>query len=307
MNSMGTLYCPLQDTLTRWRRLHFVTKCNNAVLRGCIKTHISGSELAGRQAPARAITPTHDSASYSWTGTSSLPSKPAVFHPARTGRQCAGQGDGPLPLARDRAAVLASERENLQAVVPVVADEELFACHYHLTRIIEQQQTKPVAGLQRLGVEGDDLVQLEIALIAKYAEEQPAGREDRGVDIFVRIFVVRDLGSGVSEAAESLLTECGRVKELLASGDTANIANVARKLEAGAAAHVASEDAHRGSRPHYQLIAARYHRRAQRDFVEEILRKVERHLSQATPALAGCLPAVRPLRAHRGRRAVLQL
>ena len=62
-----------------------------------------------------------------------------------------------------------------------------------------------MARLQRLGVEGDDLVQREIALIGEYAEEQPVGREDRGVDVFVLIFVVSDLGAVVGEAAESVL------------------------------------------------------------------------------------------------------
>merc|ERR1711935_129024 len=39
----------------------------------------------------------------------------AVLHDAKA--------RGPLPLARDRAAVLASERKDLQAIVPHVADE----------------------------------------------------------------------------------------------------------------------------------------------------------------------------------------
>eukprot|EP00964_Phaeocystis_antarctica_P038456 scaffold21994_cov71-Phaeocystis_antarctica.AAC.6 len=188
---------------------------------------------------------------------------------------------GLLPLARDRAAVLAGERKDLYAVVHVVADEELLAYHRHLTRM-------------RLGVEGDDLVLLRI-VIGEYAKEQPAGREDWGVDVFVWIFVVRDFGSGVSEAADSLLTECGRVKELLAGGD---IAITGRQLEAGAAAHVTSKDAHRGSRSHYQFVAARCHRHADRALAEQIPREVERHSCQAAPALARCLPAVRPPRAH---------
>jgi hypothetical protein len=74
---------------------------------------------------------------------------------------------------------------------------------------------------------------------------------------FSVIFVTRDLGSGVSEAAESVA--CGHVKELLAGGE---IAIAARHFEAGAAAHVASKDAHPGASLYYKFVAARYHRHA---------------------------------------------
>ena len=57
------------------------------------------------------------------------------------------------------------------------------------------------------------------------------------------------------------------------------------------------------------LVAARYHRHVEEmAYAEQILvREVERHFSQAAPALTGGLPALRPPRAHRGRRTVLQL
>ena len=59
--------------------------------------------------------------------------------------------------------------------------------------------------------------------------------------------------------------------------------------------------------PEYQLVAATCHRHVERACAEQIPREVERHPCQAAPALAGCLRAVRPPRAHGGRRAVRQL
>ena len=56
------------------------------------------------------------------------------------------------------------------------------------------------------------------------------------------------------------------------------------------------------------LVAARYHRHVHSSGDQLLgLREIERHSSKAAPALAGGLPALRPPRAHRGRRAVLQL
>eukprot|EP00964_Phaeocystis_antarctica_P012806 scaffold7026_cov65-Phaeocystis_antarctica.AAC.5 len=219
----------------------------------------------------------------------------AVLHEA--------QRYGPLPLARDRAAVLASEREDLQPVVALVAHKQLLAYHRHPTSTIEQRQPKLVARLQRQGVERDDLVMRIVIVIDEHAEEHPAGREDRADDDLLMIFGACNLCSGVSEAAD-LVVRLSHIKELL-TGDEKAMGG--RQIETGAAAHVASISVHCGVRPHYQLVAARFHRHFQRDFAEQILRKVERHLSQAAPALARCLPAVRPLRAHRARRATLQL
>eukprot|EP00964_Phaeocystis_antarctica_P006799 scaffold3677_cov58-Phaeocystis_antarctica.AAC.2 len=211
-------------------------------------------------------------------------------------------GDGPLPVARDRAAVLASEGEDLQAVVVLVADEYLLVYHHQPARMVEQRQTKPVARLHRLGVKGDDLVLLGIVIVGEYAEE-PTGRKDRGVDVFIWICVGHDHGAVVGEAGYATVRPI-HIKELLAGG---NVAKADRQLEAGAAAHVATKNVHRGAGAHYQLVAVRYHSYVKQSCAEQVLREVERHLSQATPALARCLPAVRPLRAHGGRRAILQL
>jgi hypothetical protein len=82
--------------------------------------------------------------------------------------------------------VLASEREDLYAVVAVVTDEHLVAYHRHPTSTFEQRQTKPVPRLQRLGVEGDDLVRLVVKLIGKDAKEQPIWPEHRAGDAFLR-------------------------------------------------------------------------------------------------------------------------
>eukprot|EP00964_Phaeocystis_antarctica_P163415 scaffold139534_cov109-Phaeocystis_antarctica.AAC.1 len=60
-----------------------------------------------------------------------------------------------------------------------------------------------------------------------------------------------DHGAVVSVTAD-LVVRPSRIKELLAGGD---IARAVRHLEAAAAAHVASEGAHREVRPHYQLVA----------------------------------------------------
>eukprot|EP00964_Phaeocystis_antarctica_P136276 scaffold100706_cov70-Phaeocystis_antarctica.AAC.2 len=146
-----------------------------------------------------------------------------------------------------------------------------------------ERRCSPATILQRLGVEGDDLVLSEIDTIAEHNKEQPAGREDRGVDRSILICVGRDHGAVVSEAVD-LVVRPSRIKELLAGGD---IASAARQLEAATAAHVAREGAH--------------------PCAKQIPRKVERHSCQAAPALAGCFPAVRPSRAHGGRRAVRQL
>eukprot|EP00964_Phaeocystis_antarctica_P129608 scaffold93457_cov63-Phaeocystis_antarctica.AAC.1 len=56
--------------------------------------------------------------------------------------------------------------------------------------------------LQRLGVEGDNLVLPGIVIIAEHNKEQPTGRADRGVDRSILIFVGRDHGAVVSEAAD---------------------------------------------------------------------------------------------------------
>ena len=56
---------------------------------------------------------------------------------------------------------------------------------------------------------------------------------------FLLIFVTRDLGAVVGEAAESVV--CDHVRELLAGGE---IAIAGRHFKAGTAAHVASKDAH---------------------------------------------------------------
>ena len=60
----------------------------------------------------------------------------------------------------------------------------------------------PVTRLQRLGVEGDDLVLRGVVAIEEVTEEQPTGPEHREGDALVRIFVLRDLGAVVSEAAD---------------------------------------------------------------------------------------------------------
>eukprot|EP00964_Phaeocystis_antarctica_P096494 scaffold62767_cov64-Phaeocystis_antarctica.AAC.1 len=179
----------------------------------------------------------------------------------------------------------------------------LLAYHHHPARTADQRQPKSVARLQRLGVEGDDLVLRIVIQIGEYAEEQPTGHKRRAGDAPVLLFVARDLGSGVSEAAD-LSFGVSHIEELLAG---ANEAEVVRNLEAGTAAHVASKDAHRGSRAHHQLVATRYHRKAEHLCAEQILREVERHSCQAAPALASSLPAACPPRAHGGHRAILQL
>ena len=54
---------------------------------------------------------------------------------------------GQPPLTRDRAAVLPGEREDLQAVVPDVADVQLVPNHSQLLCTIEQPQPEAVAKL----------------------------------------------------------------------------------------------------------------------------------------------------------------
>ena len=65
---------------------------------------------------------------------------------------------GQPPLTRDRAAVLPGEREDLQAVVPDVADVQLVPNHSQLLCTIEQPQPEAVAKLSRLRIQGDDLI-----------------------------------------------------------------------------------------------------------------------------------------------------
>eukprot|EP00964_Phaeocystis_antarctica_P068852 scaffold41746_cov67-Phaeocystis_antarctica.AAC.6 len=83
--------------------------------------------------------------------------------------------------------------------------------------------------------------------------------------------------------------------------------------EAGRCAQAAIEDVYCGARSHHQLlIVARNHRHrqgpeGQEGPGEQLLWKVERHSRQAAAALAGSLPALRPQRAHGGRRTILQL
>eukprot|EP00964_Phaeocystis_antarctica_P038452 scaffold21994_cov71-Phaeocystis_antarctica.AAC.2 len=136
--------------------------------------------------------------------------------------------------------------------------------------------------------------------------DSPNRRGGRAQDHLLRIFVARDLGAVVSEAAD-LTVGVSHIKELLAYGD---IAIDGRKLEAAEDGHVASKNAYRGARPYYQLVAARYQAKRSEcteHIEQQIPREVESHSCQAPPALARCLPAVRPPRAHRGHCTVRQL
>eukprot|EP00964_Phaeocystis_antarctica_P156343 scaffold125943_cov60-Phaeocystis_antarctica.AAC.4 len=215
----------------------------------------------------------------------------AVLHDAKARR--------PLPLARDRAAVLASERKDLQAIVLHVADEQLLAYHRQPTRIIEQRLPEPVARLQRVGVEGDYFVLVIIGVVlfigvrlfVAHAEEKAARRAHGAVScITVWVLVACDLGAVVSEP-QMERTESSGIDRLLVGGYGGQSV-VAGK--ASARAHVAIEDAYRVAGAHHQLlIGARDHRHVIQVY-EQLRRKVERHSRQAAAALAGSLPALRP-------------
>eukprot|EP00964_Phaeocystis_antarctica_P035509 scaffold20281_cov48-Phaeocystis_antarctica.AAC.3 len=167
-------------------------------------------------------------------GTSSLPSKQqrsplAVLDDAKA--------RGPLPLARDRAAVLASERKDLQAVVQLVTDEQLLTDHRQPTRAIEQRLPKPVAKLHRVGVEGDDLVPrlmlLELIPIVSlvyvvdnvHAEEKPTGREHGAVSVIIKTIRVLayivgcQLNAVVSEPLMLSIVNRADVNRLLVGDD----------------------------------------------------------------------------------------
>eukprot|EP00964_Phaeocystis_antarctica_P134525 scaffold98808_cov69-Phaeocystis_antarctica.AAC.13 len=125
-----------------------------------------------------------------------------------------------------------------------------------------------------------------------------------------------DRSAVVGEAGHSDVT-IHQVNELLVGYDGSNRYGA---MEAGHGAQVASEDAHLMlpvtlpvTCHHQLLIVARDHRQVQVSraaiwlWLEQVLRKVERHSCQVAPDLVSCLPTVSPLRAHGGCRAILQL
>ena len=77
--------------------------------------------------------------------------------------------------------------------------------------------------------------------------------------------------------------------------------------EAGHRAQAAIEDVYRVAGTHHQPLIVAWDHCHVLQVYEQLLGKVERHSRQAAAALAGSLPALRPQRAHRGRRTVLQL
>eukprot|EP00964_Phaeocystis_antarctica_P147435 scaffold114032_cov72-Phaeocystis_antarctica.AAC.2 len=172
---------------------------------------------------------------------------------------------GLLPLARDRAAMLASEREDFQAVhsqpgkVSAI-HKQLLAYNRQPKYIIERQQ-KPVAKLHRLSVERENFVRRVLIALrsspileSAHAEEKPAGCEHWCVSMKSNwVLVGCDLSASMSEAGDAspvvTIPPYMDVHELLVGGDPADERLVEAEPRHGiqVAIHDAPARRHQGS------------------------------------------------------------
>ena len=83
--------------------------------------------------------------------------------------------------------MLPGEREDLQAVVVSVTDVELVPDHSQLLRIVQQPSPETVAKLQRLRVQGDDLIPGGFAVQVYHAKEKPDGGGEHWINEVVAL------------------------------------------------------------------------------------------------------------------------
>eukprot|EP00964_Phaeocystis_antarctica_P097605 scaffold63694_cov68-Phaeocystis_antarctica.AAC.2 len=154
-----------------------------------------------------------------------------------------------------------------------------------------------MAKLQRLRIQGDDLIPLVVPLGVVFrvyhAKEKAARREHRAAEM-IALELVLSVNCAVVRGAVQRFTVAVRTENRVIAGSD-HVAGVV--LEHGGRLqdmHAAVEDVHLGACTHHQsAVGSAYH--SQTTACDELLWQVERHLLQPAARLVGRLPPGQPL------------
>eukprot|EP00964_Phaeocystis_antarctica_P000862 scaffold476_cov57-Phaeocystis_antarctica.AAC.2 len=159
-----------------------------------------------------------------------------------------------------------------------------------------------MAKLQRLRIQGNDLIPVAVFALVLHTKEKAARREHRAAEITVLELVLR-VNCAVVRGAVQRFTVAVRTENRVIAGSDHAVVLDGRCLQD---THAAVEDVHLVARTHHQAAVGSACQ-VQPTFCNELLGEVERHLLQPAARLVGRLPPGQPLRAHRRRRPVLRL